>query len=317
MLFNCGDESWDRAPYIQFYPTLRCNEDCSFCFNRGIPPSADMGMGDMETMLSVLKEAGVRCIDILGGEPTLHPALIPFLDAVRAKGMRSTMSSNGTDVPLLDALSERYEREFLRIGISLNSRNIPDGLHDYIVRRRPILKSVATSRTTIPEIGKRYLALPGIEYFLLYMDAVSAEDLKDTLPFHRFHKELKRLKGVYERLDGVFCSGFILRDGDDPSLKSVRCPAGTAKLSIAPDGSVYPCYLFFRHREFLLGNILRDDFRTIRHSPVLDYFRTSRGNTCPERSCALLSSCRGGCPAVSYIFHGDCDAPDPRCVSRG
>lgn len=303
----------NAAPSIQFYPTLRCNADCHFCFNRGLPAADDVTIDDFRKMVAILKDAGVRCIDILGGEPTLHPELLTLLDIIKASQMKSNLSTNGINVPLLNVLSERYDSKFLRIGISLNSREVSTDLHEYIVTHRPVLKSVATAQAAIPKSGEPYLHLPGIEYFLLYMDAANDKDLQDALPFYRFIKELTKLKKVHQGLDGVFCSGFIPRSGDDPSLKSVRCPAGTTKLSISVDGSVYPCYLFFRHEEFKLGNILTDNFGKIWQNSLLDYFRTFRGNTCRERNCPFAADCHGGCPAVSYTLQGSCDAPDPRC----
>ncbi len=38
----------DRKPYIQFYPTMRCNYHCHFCFNKGIPTTDDVTLRDFE-----------------------------------------------------------------------------------------------------------------------------------------------------------------------------------------------------------------------------------------------------------------------------
>ena len=134
------------------------------------------------------------------------------------------------------------------------------------------------------------------------------------MPFYRFYDELMELKRRFKGVEGVFCTGFICHDDDPSILKSVRCPAGTAKLSVLPDGSVYPCYLFFHYKEFELGNILKDDFRKIWENPILTYFRTFSGNSCPESTCTLFTSCHGGCPAVSYIFKKNLALTDPRCI---
>ncbi|MFH1148726.1 MAG: radical SAM/SPASM domain-containing protein [Pseudomonadota bacterium] len=302
--------------YIQFYPTLRCNLNCHFCFNKGLPATGDVKIQDFEKIVSVLEQSGIGCVDILGGEPTLHPGLIQLIDILKRYRMKSNISSNGTNTRLLNSLSERYDGESLRIGISVNSNELPGDLHEYIIRHRPILKSVWTAKTMIHGSCEKYIGLPGIEYFLLYMDTVDSHDLKSSMPFYDFYRELVRLKKVYPGLDGVYCSGFVPGKADCSVTQSVRCPAGTAKLSISPDGSVYPCYLFFRYKEFELGNILTDDFHKICKNPILNYFRTFNGNTCPRTECMLFASCRGGCPAVSYVFFKDLDAPDPRCRDK-
>ena len=126
--------------------------------------------------------------------------------------------------------------------------------------------------------------------------------------------QLNDIKKRYGNIKGVFCSCFIPDTATNPVLEYVRCPAGTTKFSVLPDGSVYPCYLFFRHKEFRLGNIFEDDFSIIRTNPVLNFFREFRGNACPNAGCEIFSLCHGGCPAVSLLINGDLRAPDPRCV---
>ena len=146
------------------------------------------------------------------------------------------------------------------------------------------------------------------------MDITDRHDLENSVPFYAYYQELMRLKSAHQGLEGMFCAGFFSDEGT-ALWDSVRCPAGTTKLSIAADGAVYPCYLFFRYPEFELGNILRDDFQKIWQSPVLNYFRTFTKNKCPDTACTLSTACHGGCPAMSYMFFHDLDAPDPRCSS--
>jgi radical SAM protein with 4Fe4S-binding SPASM domain len=177
-----------------------------------------------------------------------------------------------------------------------------------------MLKSVFMRESIIPKRYKQYIELSGIEYFLLYMDAVDKKGLVNSVPFYEFYLRLVQLRAIYKRLDGVFCSGFIPNKENDHLLKSVRCPAGTTKVSILPDGAVYPCYLFSRYKAFELGNILKQSLKEILQNPILNYFRVFYKNSCPQRACTLFPSCHGGCPAISYIFYKDLDAPDPRCM---
>jgi radical SAM protein with 4Fe4S-binding SPASM domain len=125
---------------------------------------------------------------------------------------------------------------------------------------------------------------------------------------------------VNKNIKGVFCSGFIADTQEYPVLTHVRCPAGTTKLSVMPDGTAYPCYLLFRNREFNLGNLLVDDFETIWNNPILDIFRQFKGNPCRDTYCELRPACHGGCPALSLLILNDITAPDPRCgygITRG
>lgn len=302
--------------YIQFYLTLRCNLSCTFCFNRGISATTEMNISDFEKVISVISDIGVREIDMLGGEPTLHPEFSQIVDIIYRNKIKTTISTNGSNIQILEELSKQYNGNVIKIGVSLNSDIITKKLHKYITTYKPIVKSVCSKKQIIPKTAKHYFGLSGVKYYLLFMDIVNKNDLKNSLPFYEFFKTLQNLKDAYKNVDGVFCSGFIPDTENNPVLRYVRCPAGTTKITVMPDGSVYPCYLFSRHEEFKLGNILTDDFKNIWDNPILNYFRRFDKNTCTNTRCELFSDCHGGCPAVSLLIYGDLNAPDPRCVTH-
>ena len=277
---------------------------------------ADISINDFEALISIVSDIGIKEIDILGGEPTLHPEFSQIVSLLYRSKMRATISSNGINVSSLRKISGRYNGNQIKIGVSINTNSINGELHDYIVTYKPVLKSVCTKERLIPEGIKTYLGLSGVEYYLIFMDTLSEGDLRDSLPFYVFFQEVNRLKNLYRHVNGVFCSGFIPDIENNPVLQYVRCPAGTTKLSVMPDGSIYPCYLFFRNREFRLGNILIDEFNRIWKNPVLEFFRKFEKNSCINTRCELFSRCHGGCPAVSFLVFGDMNAPDPRCVKR-
>jgi radical SAM protein with 4Fe4S-binding SPASM domain len=306
----------DCPQYIQFYPTLKCNLSCTFCFNRGIQSEKDISINDFENIISIIADTGVKEIDILGGEPTLHSEFDQIVNLIYKNNLKATISSNGFNIHLLEGVSRTYKREQIKIGVSIHTDSITRELHEYIIKYKPLLKSVCSKQQTIPETAKQYLRLSGIQYYLLFMDTVYNDDLKNSIPFYEFLKRIKSLKGFYENVDGVFCSGFIPDVEHYPVLRYVRCPAGTTKLSVMPDGSVYPCYLFSRHDDFRLGNILFDNFDSIWKNPILDFFRNFEKNSCINTSCELFSLCHGGCPAASLLIYGSMNAPDPRCVNH-
>lgn len=304
-----------KPDYLQFYPTLRCNYSCRFCFNKGLTARKDVRPEDFDLLASIAAQQGIGHIDLLGGEPTLHPGLSGLIESLHTRNIKTTLSSNGSDVKQLEALFERYGESTLCIGISLNDLHVPGQLHDFILACQPMVKSLFSKKGPIPPVCEPYAKHPGIDYFLLYQDAMEDGDLADTLAFDDFFSAINRLKDEYPRFEGVFCSGFVPDTQAHPALAHVRCPAGTTKLSVLPDGSVYPCYLFFKYAAFELGNIFKDDFHKIWHHPTLDFFRQFETNQCPKTDCQLFGECHGGCPAMSYRFYNDVGGPDPRCIS--
>jgi len=225
------------------------------------------------------------------------------------------MSTNGSNVQMLNTLSQDYDQSRLKIGVSLNDKPIDESLSSYISNFRPLLKSVCTHRRFLPADAARFLDMPDMRYYAIFMDTLRATDLKRGLSFSQFHRTLNSVRRKHKNLQGVYCSGFLPDVGNYPILESVRCPAGTTKLSIMPDGSAYPCYLLFQRPQFKLGNILRDHLKDIKNNALLNLFKRFKKNECPDVACDLFSRCHGGCPAVSLAVHGDLNAPDPRCVT--
>ena len=139
-------------------------------------------------------------------------------------------------------------------------------------------------------------------------------ELDDSVAYPEYRLRLDALRARHPQAAGVACDGFVPEGAAAAQLRSVRCPAGTTKLSVLPDGSVYPCYLLFSRPEYRLGNLLTEAFETIWNHPRLEFFRTFRGNACPRAACDFHAACHGGCPAVSLLVAGDLLSPDPRCV---
>lgn len=296
--------------YIQFYPTMRCNRDCSFCFNRHLSPLRDMAFTDFKIMVEKLKVLGVRTIDIMGGEPTLHGDLLRLIKYSLQEGISLNLSSNGTDQLQLAGIMEKFPR--VKVGVSVNDRRTAQDLEEFIRKHRPIVKMVAGRRID-DTLVKYLLSMRPEAFYLLYRDALTPDQLPEAVPFDEFWSFVQT---AYEpgSVGIVSCSGFLPDFVRYPELLKARCPAGTTKLAILPDGSVYPCNLLFGQHEFLLGNIFATPFEEIWGHRTLTFFRTFSGNRCPRTSCVLSTKCHGGCPAHSYALTGKRSAPEPRCV---
>ncbi|MBF0516297.1 MAG: SPASM domain-containing protein [Nitrospirae bacterium] len=297
---------------IQFYPNLSCNYSCDFCFNRGISATGLISHGDFSSLINILIKLGIKGIDILGGEPTLHPNISEFAVLINENNLTCTISTNGSNVSVLRHISNAATRPNVKIGVSVNDKITPE-LDAFILEYKPYVKSVA-SKSALADSALKYIGLPMINYYLIFRDSMSDDGLQSTMPFVEYFEQLNALRQVHNGVDGVYCGGFLPDLEVYPELERARCPAGTTKLAVLPNGDVYPCNLFFRYRQFRLGNILSDDFQLIWGNPVLKYFRSFNGNTCPNRQCKLFRQCRGGCPAVSYAITGRLAAPDPRCI---
>jgi len=296
--------------YIQLYPTIRCNRSCSFCFNRALPKAKDMDFADFRRMLDKLKSNGVGTVDIIGGEPTLHEELDRLLMYSLQEGININLSSNGSNRLRLASIMDKYPQVI--VGVSINDQKAARDLEELIITHRPVVKMVA-GRLINAALVERVLVLKPRKFYLLYRDALDPAQLRETVPSDQFWRFVEDTYDP-EQVGTVSCSGFLPDDQHYPELLEARCPAGTTKLGIMPDGSVYPCNLFFGREEFLLGNIFTDPFEEIWQHRSLTFFRRFSGNTCPRTSCILHNKCHGGCPAHSYAHFGKHSAAEPRCV---
>jgi len=275
-----------------------------------MPFLPDMSFDDFKVMLEKLVALRVRTLDIIGGEPTLYSHIIDIVHSAVQRGLKVNISSNGTNSGALKDLLNLGNN--VTVGISINDRESLDRLAGFIQNNGVVVKTVF-HRSMDEGFIRDILALRPRKFYLIYRDALDRKDLHASVPFHRF------MSGIEERFSApnigtVFCSGFIPDILNYPELAQVRCPAGTTKLGIMPDGSVYPCNLFFGKKEFLLGNILSDPFEFIWSHQALAFFRAVAENSCPETTCELHNRCHGGCPAHGFAHTGSLSAPDPRCA---
>jgi len=318
--------------YIQLYPTLRCNQACSFCFNRGMGQSADMSSGEAGLLLDIMRRHAIPEIDIMGGEPFLLSWLPDFIRTAAQQDICVNVSTNGSLPEALRGL-QGMAPERVTVGISIegSTRERHDQLTcagnflaaidslSYLrdIGLDPLVKTVV-NRDTADDIQKIIALIRGIgirRYYMIHMDVLSgnAGDREKALSYPQFLSFFRTAKaanpGIFVGSVAASCFNGTAADN------KVRCAGGTRKISIMPDGSVYPCNLFQHSSEFELGNIFRDDLAVIMSHPRLSYFRDFFSNLCPAADCTNRARCTGGCPAHGYRHFHDLNAPDIRCTT--
>jgi radical SAM protein with 4Fe4S-binding SPASM domain len=85
------------------------------------------------------------------------------------------------------------------------------------------------------------------------------------------------------------------------------CPAFFTQMSIAADGSVFPCFMFMGDQEFNMGNILTDSFPSSRSIALLRRYFDEFGATV-HGTRSWYAKLSGGCVAGNYISSGELSA---------
>ncbi len=95
--------------------TLKCNRSCKFCFQKSIVTDPQMPdfipIDNVKKVIEFLKASQMDSIDLLGGEPTLHPEIIPIMELLKGEGFNITLITNGLYQPnLREALSKHIQK---------------------------------------------------------------------------------------------------------------------------------------------------------------------------------------------------------------
>ena len=134
--------------------TYKCNNHCTFCSIAGRP----IEHADFATLCARLKEAkeaGLKLLDLDGGEPTLYPELFPLLDEALALGFSPiTLTSNGRR--LADrAFMKQLAHYPLNLLVSLHAADAAtqDGLTTQEGSFRQTVKGLLNALPHFPELG--------------------------------------------------------------------------------------------------------------------------------------------------------------------
>ncbi len=136
--------------------TYRCNNHCVFCAV-GNRARLDANPAKVRDQLRSYRDLGVRLVDFDGGEPTLHPALIPLIGYAAGLGyQRIAVTTNGRLC---------YYRDFARRLVGSGLTTLLVSLHgaDAATHARHVDVAEAFDQTVAGIVNCRRAAPPGLE----------------------------------------------------------------------------------------------------------------------------------------------------------
>lgn len=346
--------STDRRPVVVWNVTRACNLACTHCYaSAKRTPAADELTGDeARAFLDDLAGYGVPAVLISGGEPLSRPDLLDLMGYGVERGLRFTLSTNGT---LIDGITARRLKTagLIYAGVSIDG---PEHLHDTQRREQGAFRASVEGLRNLGEAGVRrgvrFTVTPGnhegidevldlvvresIERFCLYhlvpsgrgghLQDISAERRREVLAtvfqFAEDHPDVEVLT-VDNPSDGPALVHWL--EDRDPE-RAVRCREmlawnagskggpGIGIGCVDERGLVHPDQ-FSRHR--VLGNIREEPFSQIwteAKDPWLAELRSSERPLAPVcEGCPDLAMCGGGNRARAELATGDPWALDPSC----
>jgi radical SAM protein with 4Fe4S-binding SPASM domain len=324
-------------PAVMIELTYRCNQRCVHCFNPGAAHGpqegscrngSELSTDEVFALLRELAASGVFVVTFSGGESSLRPDLLPILREAKRLGLPFDVYTNGQ-------LSEECLREICAlwprtVGISLYSA-VPE-IHDATTGVQGSFQRALDSLRFVAQAGVRASmkcplmrhTVPGYKKLQELCDELNVQpqfDLHITAgmdgnPSCTAHQIVDQqvLKSL---MSDPRLPGYV--GPDDPRLGRRRramdgtvCGAGTYALSIAPDGTVYPC----NSLPLNLGNIRHSTLQEIREGAVLAAWRSITLADFDE--CGLHAHCAycNHCPGMAMAEKANLlAAPTTCCIT--
>lgn len=138
-----------RFPFVlMLEPTLRCNLACAGCGRIRELQECTTPSLTLDECLAAVDESGAPIISITGGEPLLHPDIVPLVEQILARQRGITLCTNG--LLLKDALDAFRPSPYLNFVVHL------DGLaqtHDRYAGRQGVFATALEAITAARRRG--------------------------------------------------------------------------------------------------------------------------------------------------------------------
>lgn len=322
------DFNFNRLPVLgEIAVTYRCNNKCLFCY-AGCNNSAgsgtakrlemvDYSTGDLKKIIKVFKEeAKIPFFSFTGGEPLLRKDLNELISYSVKNGLIVNLVTNGT-FATKKCVAGLYKAGLRTAQVSIESA-IPEE-HDFLTGRKGAfhetlegiknLKSGGISvqtNTTINSLNKKsvfnlpdFLYTLGIDTFAMNMYIPSGTGLSREelfISYEEIGSIVDEIKKKAQKLGMTFYwyspTPYCIYNPISSGLGNKSCAAFDSLISVAPNGDVLPCSSW----DESMGNLLKQDFKTIWFSARGDYFRNKHFAPPECSGCQAFIPCQGACP---------------------
>lgn len=310
-----------KSTYL--HVTSHCNLRCSGCYSFEADRNAvcDLTLDELKKVLDNLVDAGLTYLTISGGEPFSREDLEEFLAYAKSKRQIQYIEciTNGT------ASLNRYQKasQYIdKLSFSLDSADAESA----VIRPAAVFKTVVDRLIPLQAEGSPVSIIFTIHHgnvarcseLMVFANSMNVEfrfslfaaDNINTLmltpeDYEIFHKFIMSHQGNIPVEDSVAVSeaGCI-----------VSCGAGKTMISVASDGSIYPCHMFVNKKQFAMGNALYDNIKEIINNSKYNSF-CMLDVDCIEhcKECSVRYLCGGGCRFRAFTVSGNIGDADPMC----
>ena len=326
--------------------TMACNGRCKHCYSdAGKRFANEYSKDQIFKIIDQLVKMNIFQIFFTGGEPFLRQDMIEILNYADKKGIDILISTNGTSLTeekiismkhinfeqfqvSLDGIGDVHDENrgkgfFKRADRTINLlkkhkiKNITIGtcLTKYNVKDLPnILKYIINNK--IPKFALMLLLPEGRANFEM---GIEPKELLDNLEifWNIYREHLNNITFEFAS-NSVLPPVFVPKDLRNKGVHKpfIVCCGWPNIMGIGIDGSVAPCDGFLVWKDFIGGNIYKNNIEEIWGS------MTSNEKIIPKnvidlkgvcKKCIFVDDCGGNCRADAVSFYNDIKAPYPPC----
>ncbi|MCM1160874.1 MAG: radical SAM protein [Roseburia sp.] len=316
-----------------------CNMKCKYCYAGGGTygdKESFMNTSILEKILEFFYKCyeNIEIIQLFGGEPTLNMEVINHVCRYVKHNKKSTaitMVTNGTN--LTDELIECIFENQIYVTVSIDCKELHDNL-------RPFNSGKGTYEIIKNNINKLYLKTgqPNqveITYTKMHdQQGISIhrliESLKKDLVFdisahvtpvctkdpnykldtpERFFESINdyyKYIGSENQIHYSYVDRF-LEPLSKHSKSKIICGGGIGTIAVDGKGNIYPCFYFVNNPEFIIGNVIIDNYEQLKQNirnMQNKYISYNRYESEKCKDCFANTICFG-CMGVNYSMTGD------------
>jgi len=326
--------------YVIWELTLRCDQACAHCGSRaGAAREDELGLEEALRVVRELAELGCKEVTLMGGEAYLHPGFLEIVAALKAAGIRPTMTTGGRAITpelarriagaglhsvsvSVDGLEPTHE---LVRGVKGSFRSATGALRALRGAGLPVAANTNVSRVNLGELEALYEVLRGLGIRGWQLQITAAEGRAADRPAMLLQPWdlLELVPRVIALKERAFRDGITLMPGNnlgyfgagETALRSLTpdgtdhwhgCQAGRFILGIESGGGVKGC-ASLASRHYVGGNL--------REAPLPELWARegalafTRSRTVEDlwgfcRTCPFGPTCLGGCTFTAHALFG-------------
>lgn len=307
-----------KPTFAALHITTFCEGDCAFCYitEKGAPRQH----GDLQTLKRIVDQlviAGVKTVELVGGDPALYPDIVELLKYCKQAGLEVAILSN-THGYWYASIAEIAPYV---TALETTIHGLPE-IHDHFTHTGAYVETIAHLREwqqcKTPEQGTGitlnftkvnsahiFDTITHILHWGVKVDYVQVQrigphgraadgswklTLDEVITAYRQIARLSDELGIRAEVVDAFPLCLL---PEEVRMYAGRCDWGFSTCAVFMDGSVSRCAVARRD----LGNLLETPLLDIwNNHPELDEFRAKKYLREECQRCQLLEACGGGCP---------------------